>query len=135
MLTPSLEVSVFDLQMFPGDIFLNRQNEMEIIMTNELKQAHPTTDEEVQGELSRKVPKAIITNDRRKISAAQSTTLFKSKELKQAPPLLGNIVKKSSIPKETRTSERTTEADDRKAKYDAFSRAPFIVHFRLVENN
>lgn len=80
------------------------------------------------------MPKAITTNDRRRISA-NSTTLNKDKEMKQAPSLQGNIAKKLTTSRETRTSERMTNTDDSKVKYDAFSRAPFIVYFRLVKNN
>lgn len=127
MLSPSLDESESDLHMFsPEANKMKQQDKMEVESSNDRKQSHPSTDEEV----------AVFLDANKKKSGPSSSSM-KSKENKQMKSQSKEVNRESSTVNDQANQpfNRFAESSDRKSKYDAFSKAPFIVHFRLTSSD
>lgn len=95
---------------------------------NELKRGHPSTDEEIIRMVSKKSVK--VQNAHEGKTLPETRPIISGSKLSE----IKQLSRPRSLPgsKEPQLSVKAAGMEDKKFKYDAFSKAPFIVHFRLI---
>lgn len=138
MLSSSLGDDDPELQMFcvtGGESAVPREP-MDIEYGNELKRSHPTTDEDNSDRYVKKLSKTTLAKDRKKSTTNTSLTMPEVKEKSSGVSTQGASKTTLAAPLvQGIRNDSLANQESRKMKYDAYSKAPYIVHFRLIGNN